>query len=54
MTYDEVFEWIDDSYDFESYEDLGEFYQDVSNDWFGRNDFDTIISLDEFFNHYEG
>ena len=54
MTYSEVFEWIDEFYDLEQYDDFGEFYEQVSNDWFGRNDFDTIISLDEFFNHYEG
>ncbi len=54
MTYSEVFEWIDEFYDLEQYDDFGEFYEQVSNDWFGRNDFDTIISIDEFFNHYEG
>jgi len=54
MTYNEVFEWIDEFYDLEQYDDFGEFYEQVSNDWFGRNDFDTIITPEEFFNHYEG
>ena len=54
MTYEEVFEYIDEFYDFTEYDDLGEKYQEVSNNWFGRNDFDTVITVDEFFNHYEG
>ena len=54
MTYNEVFEYIDEGYDVSDWADLGEMYEQVSNDWFGRNDFDTIISLEQFFNHYEG
>ena len=53
MTYAEIFEWIDDQYDFAMYDDLGEFYQDVSNEWFGRSNFEDIISPEEFFSHYE-
>lgn len=53
MTYDEVFEWIDEAYDWTEYDDLGMFYDDVSSEWFGRSNFEDIISPEEFFSHYE-
>jgi len=53
LTYAEVFEYIDDFYDIDDFDDLGEMYQDISNNWSERNNFEDIISLDEFLNHYE-
>jgi hypothetical protein len=54
LTYQEVYDWIEDFHDFEAFDDYGELYEQISNDWVGRNDFSNVISLDEFLNHYEG
>jgi hypothetical protein len=55
MTYDEVFEWVEGIFDIDNYDndDLGEAYEMITNEWEGRNNFESIISLDEFLNHYE-
>ena len=53
MTYQEVFEWIDDNYDLEDYDSAEEMYYAIQADWTGRNDFASIISLDDFNSTYE-
>ena len=53
MTYAEVLEYIDDNYDWTEYDDLGMMYEQISNEWFGRSNFEDIISPEEFFNYYE-
>jgi hypothetical protein len=53
MTYAEIFEWIDDQYDFSMYDDLGEMYEQINEEWFGRIPFDSIISPESFFNYFE-
>ena len=47
MTYQEVFEWIDDNYDLDDYGSTEEMYDAIQSDWTGRNDFASIISLDD-------
>ena len=53
MTYQEVFEWIDDNYDLDDYGSTEEMYDAIQADWTGRNDFASIISLDDFNSTYE-
>ena len=52
MTYQEVFEWIDDNYDLDDYGSTEEMYDAIQADWTGRNDFASIISLEDFNNTY--
>jgi len=53
LTYQEVFEWIDDNYDLDDYGSTEEMYDAIQSDWTGRNDFASIISLDDFNSTYE-
>ena len=53
MTYQEIFDWIDEEYGYYEPDDLGELYETISEEWTGRNNFSDIISFDEFINHYE-
>lgn len=53
MTYEEVFEWIDDNYDLDDYDTAEDMYDDINSNWTGRNNFDSIISLDDFNSRYE-
>ena len=52
MTYEEVFEWIDDNYDIDDYDSSEEMYYAIESDWTGRNDFASVISLDDFNSRY--
>jgi hypothetical protein len=53
LTYQEIFDWIDEEYGYYEPDDLGELYETISEEWTGRNNFSDIISFDEFINHYE-
>ena len=53
MTYAELYEWIEDNYDFDDWDDFGEFYEQIEEDWDGRGNFSDIVSYDEFINNYE-
>jgi len=48
LTYEEVFEWIDDNYDLEDYDSAEEMYYAIDSEWTGRNDFSSVITLDDF------
>jgi len=52
LTYQEVFDWIDEQFDIDT-EDLGEEYERISNEWNGRSDLSNVISLDDFLSYYE-
>jgi len=54
LTYAELYEWIEDNYDFDGWDDYGEMNDQINEDWDGRGSFDDIISFDEFINNYEG
>ncbi len=56
MTYQEVFDWIDENYpelEYAETGDLGEIYEQIESDWSGRNNLSDVISIYEFISNYE-
>lgn len=53
MTYQEVYDWIEENFP-EEYDDLGEVWEELQNEWVGRNELENIIPYNDFLSTYEG